>query len=250
MPPSHAGDAPSTGRSASGPTPTDERRVALVTGGTSGLGLATAERLLAAGTAVVLFGRSPERGRRARDRLGDLGDLADLADRALFVAGDVTDEADIARALDAAERHGRLRVAVNCAGATHAGRVLGSGGVHPLSEFVRVVTTNLVGTFNVVRLAAERMADNEVHAGERGVIVVTSSIAAFDGQIGQAAYAAAEAGIAGMTLPLARDLAGRLIRVVSVAPGLFDTPRTAPATPCVVTSPIHSDLAIPANSPL
>lgn len=189
--------------------------VALVTGGTSGLGLATAALLLSSGTVPVLLGRSEERGLAAVERLG--GD-------AVFVPGDAAEEPDVTRALDAAARRGELRVVVNCAGTAHAARVVNRSGPHPLRDFVAVVTSNLIGTFNVVRLAAERMAALDPVADERGVIVNTASIAAFDGQVGQAAYAAAKAGVVGMTLPLARDLAGLRIRVVTVAPGLFDTP--------------------------
>ncbi|MFD5452969.1 SDR family NAD(P)-dependent oxidoreductase [Streptomyces sp. NPDC127100] len=191
------------------------RPVALVTGGTSGLGLATAERLLADGIRPVLLGRSRERGERAVRLLGP---------EAVFVAGDVAVEGDVERAVGVAAEHGALRAAVNCAGRAHAARVVGRSGPHSLKEFADVVESNLVGTFNVVRLAAEAMARNEPVDGERGVIVNTASIAAFDGQTGQAAYAASKAGVAGMTLPLARDLGGILIRVVTVAPGLFDTP--------------------------
>ncbi|MGV9285999.1 SDR family NAD(P)-dependent oxidoreductase [Streptomyces sp. NPDC003719] len=191
------------------------RPVALVTGGTSGLGLATAERLLADGIRPVLLGRSRERGERAVRLLGP---------EAVFVAGDVAVEGDVERAVGVAAGHGALRAAVNCAGRAHAARVVGRSGPHSLKEFADVVESNLVGTFNVVRLAAEAMARNEPVDGERGVIVNTGSIAAFDGQTGQAAYAASKAGVAGMTLPLARDLGGILIRVVTVAPGLFDTP--------------------------
>ncbi|MCT2593289.1 SDR family NAD(P)-dependent oxidoreductase [Streptomyces sp. N2-109] len=189
--------------------------LALVTGGTSGLGLATAGRLLSSGTVPILFGRSKERGLAAQEHLGG---------GAVFVQGDVADELDVTRALDAGAQRGELRVVVNCAGTAHAARVVNRSGPHALKDFVAVVTSNLIGTFNVVRLAAERMAALEPVTGERGVIVNTASIAAFDGQVGQAAYAAAKAGVAGMTLPLARDLAGLLIRVVTVAPGLFDTP--------------------------
>ncbi|SEQ48240.1 NAD(P)-dependent dehydrogenase, short-chain alcohol dehydrogenase family [Streptomyces sp. yr375] len=191
------------------------RPVALVTGGTSGLGLTTAERLLADGMRPVLFGRSRERGKSAVRQLGG---------EAVFVAGDVAVEGDVERAVAVAAERGELRAVVNCAGRAHAARVVGRSGPHSLKEFAEVVTANLTGTFNVVRLGAESMARNEPVAGERGVVVNTASIAAFDGQIGQAAYAASKAGVAGMTLPLARELAGLLIRVVTVAPGLFDTP--------------------------
>ncbi len=192
--------------------------VALITGGTSGLGLAAARRLMRSGTVPVLFGRSKERGLWAQELLG--GDT-------VFVPGDVTDAADVGAALDAAGDRGALRVVVNCAGTAHAARVVSRKGPHALGAFVDVLSSNLVGTFNVIRLAAERMSRLEPEDGERGVVVNTSSIAAFDGQTGQAAYAAAKAGIAGMTLPLARDLAPLLVRVVTVAPGLFDTPPLA-----------------------
>ncbi|MFY4720580.1 SDR family NAD(P)-dependent oxidoreductase [Streptomyces sp. LaBMicrA B280] len=189
--------------------------VTLVTGGTSGLGLATAQRLLADGMRLVLLGRSRERGAEAVSRLGG---------EAVFVPGDVAVEGDVERAVGAAVEQGALRAVVNCAGRAHAARVVSRSGPHSLKEFAEVVEANLIGTFNVVRLAADAMAANEPVSGERGVIVNTASIAAFDGQIGQAAYAASKAGVAGMTLPLARDLGPLLIRVVTVAPGLFDTP--------------------------
>ncbi|MGW0606817.1 3-hydroxyacyl-CoA dehydrogenase [Streptomyces sp. NPDC002640] len=188
---------------------------ALVTGGASGLGLATAERLLAAGARVVLFDLPSSGGEAVAERLGD---------RAAFVAGDVTDEGDVTRAVEAATAGGPLRIAVNCAGIGGAARTVGKEGPYPLDRFTQVVTVNLIGTFNVIRLAATAMAGNEPLDGDRGVVVNTASVAAFDGQIGQAAYAASKGGVVGMTLPIARDLAGRLIRVVTIAPGLFDTP--------------------------
>ncbi|MGW0930480.1 3-hydroxyacyl-CoA dehydrogenase [Streptomyces sp. NPDC002644] len=188
---------------------------ALVTGGASGLGLATAERLLAAGARVVLFDLPSSGGEAVAERLGD---------RAAFVAGDVTDEGDVTRAVEAATAGGPLRIAVNCAGTGGAARTVGKEGPYPLDRFTQVVTVNLIGTFNVIRLAATAMAGNEPLDGDRGVVVNTASVAAFDGQIGQAAYAASKGGVVGMTLPIARDLAGRLIRVVTIAPGLFDTP--------------------------
>ncbi|HTZ45129.1 MAG TPA: SDR family NAD(P)-dependent oxidoreductase [Jatrophihabitans sp.] len=193
--------------------------VALITGGTSGLGLAVAQQLLAAGSKIVLMGRSVERGEKAMAELG--------RDDVRFVPGDVVETADIRAAIEAARQLGRLGAVVNCAGLARSGRLLGRQGPFPLEEFELIVRMNLVGTFNVVRLAAEAMQGNDDQDGDRGVIVCTSSIAAYDGQRGQTAYAAAKAGICGMTLPLARDLAKYGIRVVTVAPGLFDTPMMA-----------------------
>jgi NAD(P)-dependent dehydrogenase (short-subunit alcohol dehydrogenase family) len=191
---------------------------AVVTGGASGLGLATAEALLDCGASVVILDLPTSAGELEARRLGD---------RAQFVAADVTDAAGVTSALNAAAELGPLRVAVNCAGTGDAIRILGKHGVYPLEKFRRTVQINLVGTFNVIRLAAERMAATEPVGGERGVIVNTASVAAFEGQIGQAAYSATKGGIVGMTLPIARDLAQVLIRVVTIAPGLFDTPLLA-----------------------
>jgi NAD(P)-dependent dehydrogenase (short-subunit alcohol dehydrogenase family) len=153
--------------------------------------------------------------------------LDGLGPNAAFAPGDVTSEADVAAALDAAAARGPIRIVVNCAGIGTAGRVVGRNGVLALEQFVRVVQVNLIGTFNVLRLAAERIMATEPVAGERGVIVNTASAAAFDGQIGQAAYSASKAGVVGMTLPIARDLADKLIRVMTIAPGLFQTPMLA-----------------------
>jgi NAD(P)-dependent dehydrogenase (short-subunit alcohol dehydrogenase family) len=192
--------------------------VAVVTGGASGLGLATTERLLDAGAQVVVLDL---RGEEA---------VRELGDRARFVQADVTDEGAVSRALDTAESLGTLRIVVNCAGTGNAIRVLSRDGVFPLDAFRKIVDINLVGTFNVLRLAAERIAKTEPigpNGEERGVIVNTASVAAFDGQIGQAAYSASKGGVVGMTLPIARDLASHLIRVVTIAPGLFDTPLLA-----------------------
>ncbi|ORC01104.1 3-hydroxyacyl-CoA dehydrogenase [Mycobacterium persicum] len=189
--------------------------VAVVTGGASGLGLATAKRLLDAGAQVV-----------ALDLKGD-DVVAQLGDRARFAQADVTDEAAVSAALDLAESLGPLRIVVNCAGTGNAVRVLGRDGVFPLAAFRKIVDINLVGTFNVLRLGAERMAKTEPIGEERGVIINTASVAAFDGQIGQAAYSASKGGVVGMTLPVARDLASHLIRVMTIAPGLFDTPLLA-----------------------
>jgi NAD(P)-dependent dehydrogenase (short-subunit alcohol dehydrogenase family) len=191
---------------------------ALVTGGASGLGLATGLRLAAAGAHVVLADLAT-----ADPRVGD-----GLLGSVTGVVADVTDEAQMTAALDTASRRGPVRVLVNCAGVVTPGRVLNRRGtVLPLDAFTQVVMVNLVGTFNALRLAAERMAATEAIGGERGVIVNTASIAAFDGQIGQAAYSASKGGVVGMTLSVARDLADKLIRVVTIAPGLFRTPAMA-----------------------
>ncbi|MFN2562415.1 MAG: SDR family NAD(P)-dependent oxidoreductase [Jatrophihabitans sp.] len=186
---------------------------ALVTGGASGLGLATARRLAAAGAHVTIVDLPSAAGADAAAEFGGI-----------FAPADVTSEGDVTAALDAAAELGPIRIAVNCAGIGTAGRVIGKKGVLPLDDFARVVTVNLIGTFNVIRLAAERITATEIVDGERGVIVNTASVAAFDGQIGQAAYSASKGGVVGMTLPIARDLADKLIRVVTIAPGLFLTP--------------------------
>ena len=191
--------------------------VAVITGGASGLGLATARRLAAQRAHVVIVDLPSSSGAQAAEQLG-----------AAFAPADVTSEADVSAALDIAARLGPVRVAVNCAGIGTPGRVIsGRGAVLPLEQFSRVVAVNLVGTFNVIRLAAERIAATDEIDGERGVIVNTASVAAFDGQVGQAAYAASKGGVVGMTLPIARDLADRKIRVMTIAPGLFKTPMLA-----------------------
>ncbi|MEU3657072.1 3-hydroxyacyl-CoA dehydrogenase [Streptomyces sp. NPDC032161] len=194
--------------------------VALVTGGASGLGLATAKQLLDAGASVVLADLASSDGKAVATELGD---------RAVFAPTDVTSEADVTAALDAAADLGELRIAVNCAGIGNAVRTLSKSGPLPLSDFNRIVQVNLIGTFNVIRLAAARMAAQEPTADseERGVIVNTASVAAYEGQIGQASYAASKAGVVGLTLPVARDLAGSRIRVMTIAPGLFETPMLA-----------------------
>ena len=192
--------------------------VALVTGGASGLGRATVDVLLAAGAGVVVLDLPSSPGEAV---------AAELGERVRFVPGDVRSPDDVTAALDAAAELGTLRVAVNCAGTGEAYRTVGKQGPYPLDRFTRIIEINLVGTFNVIRLAAERMAATDPVDGERGVIVNTASVAAFDGQIGQAAYSASKGGIVGMTLPVARDLANIQIRVVTIAPGLFDTPLLA-----------------------
>jgi NAD(P)-dependent dehydrogenase (short-subunit alcohol dehydrogenase family) len=190
---------------------------ALISGGASGLGAATARDFIRRGARVVLLDLD-ERGREVESRLGD---------GARFVAGDVTSEDEVRRAIAAAEElGGRLDIAVCCAGIGGGGRALRRDGPMPLELFTRIVTVNLIGTFNVQRLAAEAMT-REPRPGEhsdQGVIVATASIAAFEGRIGQPAYAASKGGVVSLTLPLARELAARRIRVATVAPGIFDTP--------------------------
>ncbi len=185
--------------------------VAVVTGGASGLGLATTKRLLDAGAQVVVIDL---RGEEA---------VAELGDRAMFVEANVTDEAAVGKALDVAESLGPLRINVNCAGIGNAVKTLSKDGPFPLDAFKKVVEVNLIGTFNVLRLSAERIAKTEPIGEERGVIINTASVAAFEGQIGQAAYSASKGGVVGMTVPIARDLSRELIRVVTIAPGLFKT---------------------------
>jgi len=193
----------------------NENTAALVTGGASGLGGATTRRLHEAGAAVVILDLPSSPGAEL---------AAELGDRVRFAPADVRDEAQVQAAIDAAKELGTLRIAVNCAGVGTPGRVVGKRGPLPLEDFQNVININLVGTFNVTRLAAAAMLDNEPVDGDRGVIVMTASIAAYDGQIGQAAYAASKGGVVGLTLSAARDLADKAIRVVTVAPGTFETP--------------------------
>ncbi|WP_342661533.1 putative oxidoreductase (plasmid) [Rhodococcus ruber] len=191
-----------------------EGSVALVTGAASGLGLATAHQLASMGARVIGLDL-PSAIERS---------TTETSDTIRFVAADVREEDEVLDAVNAATEEGDLRVVVNCAGIGDPARTLGKDGPLDLERFRRVIDINLIGTFNVTRLAAARIATTEPIDGERGVIINTASVAAFDGQIGQASYSASKSAIAGMTLPLARDLANRLIRVVSVAPGMFDTP--------------------------
>jgi NAD(P)-dependent dehydrogenase (short-subunit alcohol dehydrogenase family) len=188
-------------------------RTFLVTGGGSGLGAATARLLGGEGASVVV---------------ADLKGEA-TGENTRFVETDVTDEASVKGAIDAAlQGFGGLHGAINCAGIASAEKVLGREGPHSLKSFSKVIEVNLIGTFNVLRLAAEVMANNQsTEDGERGVIVNTASVAAFDGQIGQVAYAASKGGVAAMTLPVARELARHGVRVVAIAPGIFDTPMLA-----------------------
>jgi NAD(P)-dependent dehydrogenase (short-subunit alcohol dehydrogenase family) len=192
--------------------------VALVTGGAGGLGLATAEALAADGAKVVILDLPSCDGKAVAERLGA---------GVVFAPGDVTSEESVSAAVAAAAELGQLRVAVNCAGIGNAARTLGKHGPFPLDLFRRIVEINLIGTFNVIRLAAQAIATAEPVDGERGVIVNTASAAAFDGQIGQAGYSASKGGIVALTLPVARDLASSLIRVMTIAPGLFETPMLA-----------------------
>lgn len=192
-------------------------RCFLVTGGGSGLGAACARMLSGRGAAVIVADIAEKAGEALTAELGAL---------ARFVRTDVTDEASVQGAVDTAlNEFGRLDGLVNCAGIPLAQLVVGRNGTHPLNGFERVIQVNLIGTFNVIRLAAAAMVRNEPSAGgERGVIVNTASVAAFDGQIGQAAYSASKGGIVGMTLPIARELARFGIRVMTIAPGIFETP--------------------------
>jgi NAD(P)-dependent dehydrogenase (short-subunit alcohol dehydrogenase family) len=189
--------------------------VALVSGGASGLGLATTRELVASGAHVVVVDLGME-----------IPDDGTLGSATTLVTGDVTSEADIARAVSVAESRGELRTVVTCAGIAPAGRVVGRSGPLPLAAFERALSINLLGTFNVVRLCAASMQHNKPVDGERGVVIMTASVAAFDGQVGQAAYAASKGGVAAMTLPIARELAALLIRVNTIAPGVFETPMT------------------------
>ncbi|TVS10848.1 MAG: SDR family NAD(P)-dependent oxidoreductase [Wenzhouxiangella sp.] len=191
---------------------------AVITGGVSGLGLAVARRLVADGGRVALFDVDTEKCDAAVTELG--------ADAARFFKVDVTSESDVAESIaEAADWLGGLNVAVNCAGILGAGRVLGREGPMPLDRFAGTVMVNLVGSFNVAKAAAERMARGEPgEDGERGVIINTASVAAFEGQIGQAAYSASKGGVVGMTLPMAREFSRIGVRVMTIAPGIFHTP--------------------------
>ena len=195
-------------------------RTFLISGGASGLGAACARTLAGAGGNVILADLNRDAGERL---------AAELGQRARFQATDVTDEVSVRAAVQAAVQHfGGLHGSIQCAGIAVAERILGKAGPHPLAAFSKVIGVNLIGSFNVLRLAAEAMARNEPTAdGERGVIVNTASVAAFEGQIGQAAYAASKGGVVSLTLPAARELARHGIRVLAVAPGLFDTPLLA-----------------------
>lgn len=199
----------------------DESAVVLVTGGASGLGEATVRRFVERGARAVIVDRNAERGAALASELGS---------GVRFVEADVTSAEQVSAAVDAARALGTLRVAVSCAGIGWAQRTVGRDGTpHELEAFARTIEINLIGTFNVLRLSAAAMSQNEPTgaAAERGVIVNTASVAAYEGQIGQIAYAASKGGIVGMTLPMARDLSSTGIRVMTVAPGIFKTPLMA-----------------------
>jgi NAD(P)-dependent dehydrogenase (short-subunit alcohol dehydrogenase family) len=212
--------------------------VFLVSGGASGLGEACVRRAHASGAKVIAADVAEERGRRLAGELGA---------RARFIKTDVTNEAEVQVAVRfACAEFGAVHVLVNCAGIAPGERVLGKEGPHRLDSFARCLNINLIGSFNMLRLAAAAMTQNTPNAGgERGVIVSTASIAAFEGQIGQAAYSASKAGIAGMTLPIARELARHGIRVLAVAPGLFLTPLMAGLPPEAQESLTRSTLFPP-----
>jgi NAD(P)-dependent dehydrogenase (short-subunit alcohol dehydrogenase family) len=192
--------------------------VVLVTGGASGLGRATAEAAVAAGAQVVIVDLASSAGADVAQELGKT---------VIFAPADVRSEDQMQTAVDAAADLGTLRVAVNCAGVATPGRVIGKRGILPLGDFRTVIDINLVGTFNVLRLAAAAMIGNEPLDGDRGLVIMTASVAAFDGQIGQAAYSASKGGVASLTLTAARDLADKAIRVMTIAPGVMATPMMA-----------------------
>jgi NAD(P)-dependent dehydrogenase (short-subunit alcohol dehydrogenase family) len=190
--------------------------VALVTGGASGLGEATVRQLVSRGGSVVIVDLNADRGKRLASELGKA---------AAFAQADVSKADELQAAIEQATSMGTLRTAINCAGIGMAMRTIDKDGApHDLGVFQKIISVNLVGTFNVLRLAASAMSKNVPDDGERGVVINTASVAAFDGQIGQVAYSASKGGIVGMTLPAARDLAKAQIRVVTIAPGTFDTP--------------------------
>lgn len=197
--------------------------VAVVTGGASGLGEATVETIVENGGYAAIFDLQEDKGAALVEKLG--------SDRVLYIKTNVTSEEDVVNAINQTiEKFGAIHVLVNCAGIGVAEKTVGKEKPHDLGSFTRVIQINLIGTFNVIRLAAEKMAQNASNEeGERGVIINTASVAAFDGQMGQAAYSASKGGIVGMTLPIARDLSRHGIRVMTIAPGLIDTPLFAGA---------------------
>lgn len=193
-----------------------DNAVAVITGGASGLGRATVERFIAAGARVAIFDFNDAAGESL---------VAELGDNSLFVKTNVADEDSVKNAIQQTmDKFGAINICINYAGIGSAYKTVGKDGAFPLAEFNKVIQVNLVGSFNVLRLAAEQMANNELVDGERGVIINTASVAAYEGQMGQAAYSASKGGIVGMTLPIARDLAKLGIRVNTIAPGLIHTP--------------------------
>ena len=210
-----------------------------ITGGSSGLGLGTARVFVENGANVILADVNEVDG---ESRAAELGDMA------IFVRTDVTNEDDVRGALqNGVDTFGRIDGAINCAGIVIGRKTFGSKGTHDLESFNKVISINLVGTFNVTRLVAERIAENEPgDSGERGVIISTASIAAYDGQIGQAAYSASKGGVVGMTLPIARDLSRTGIRVVTIAPGIMETPMMAGMTE-EVRSSLESQVPFPSR---
>jgi len=193
--------------------------VALVTGGASGLGEATVRKLVSQGGRAVIVDLNADRGKKLATELGDA---------AAYAQADVSNAHEVQAAVEQATSMGTLRAAISCAGIGFGMRTIGKDGTpHDLGVFQKVISVNLIGTFNVLRLAASAMAKNEPEDGERGVVINTASVAAFDGQIGQVAYSASKGGIVGLTLPAARDLSKAQIRVVTIAPGTFDTPLLA-----------------------
>ena len=215
-----------------------QNKVFLITGGGSGLGAATAKMLVGAGARVVLADVNADAGAAQAAELGEAN--------ARFIRTDVCSEADGKAAVQLAlDTFGALHGLANCAGVAPAEKVIGRNGVHGLDSFTRTININLIGTFNMLRLAAEAMARNEPDAGgERGIIINTASVAAFDGQIGQAAYSASKSAVVGMTLPIARELARSGIRVMTIAPGIFETPMMA-AMPQEVRDSLGASVPFP-----
>ncbi len=192
-----------------------QNKVFIVTGAASGLGAGTTQMLVSQGARVIMADVQEEAGKQLADELGQT-----------FISCDVTQESDAEKVVEAARQEGRLSGLVNCAGIAPASRTVGRNGPHALDMFQQVINVNLIGTFNMIRVAAAAMADNDPDetTGERGVLINTASVAAYDGQIGQAAYSASKGGVVGMTLPIARDLARSGIRCMTIAPGIFATP--------------------------
>jgi NAD(P)-dependent dehydrogenase (short-subunit alcohol dehydrogenase family) len=214
-----------------------EEDVVLVTGGASGLGSATVRKVIAAGASALIVDLPNSAGPELALELGS---------RVRFTAADVRDEGQVQAAVEAATELGTLRVVVNCAGVGTPGRVISKRGVLPLEDFRTVIDINLVGTFNVLRLTAVTMIDNEPLDGDRGLVIMTASVAAFDGQIGQAAYAASKGGVVALTLSAARDLADKAIRVMTIAPGVMETPMMA-GLPGETKSILESQVPHPAR---